>query len=217
MFFGVYKQLQQKQSDGMSSSSNAENALLEWPASFSEMWKPYPQTPTVQWTLELSSDALNQKIYTYAEIAMLPMTYQVRRLASLHGWSFRAEWQGITLEHLQSLLSFENEPRFIEVEDAQGRKSYFPLANLIKKQAMLVLFQGANALSPWHGGPLRFMAFDYVAEYNLGQVKAIRFLQSITPEQKTLSESALVQAGKYYCYDLKELKEHSKAGELKGF
>ncbi len=217
MFFGVYQQLQQKPSNGGALLSSLENALLEWPASFTEMWKPYPQTPTIQWTLELSPDGLNQQSYTYAELAMLPMTYQVRRLASVYGWSFRAEWQGITLEHLQSLLSFKSEPRFIEIEDVQGKKSCFPLANLIKKQAMLVLFQGASPLSPWHGGPLRFMAFDYIAEYNLGQVKAIRFLNTITPEQKSLSESALVQAGKYYCYDLKELKEHSKTGELKGF
>ncbi len=217
MFFGVYQQLQQKSSNGGASLSGLESALLEWPASFSEMWKPYPQTPIIQWTLELSHDGVSKKHYTYAELAMLPMTYQVRRLASAHGWSFRAEWQGITLEYLQSMLLFENEPRFLELEDAQGTKVYFPLATLIKKQALLVLFQGSNPLSPWHGGPLRFMAFDYFAEYNLGQIKALRFLQSITPEQKALSESALVQAGKYYCYDLKELKEHSKLGELKGF
>ena len=217
MFFGVYQQLQQQNPTGASTLLSPESALLDWPASFTTPWQSFPQTPTVQWSLSLGGDIEEAKQVSYVELSTLPVTYQIKRLASRHGWAFKAEWHGIAIQQLLHLVSPQSDIHFIEVEDVHGQTSVFPLATLLKNQALLVLHQGTQALSPWHGGPLRFMAFDYVAEYNLGQVKALRFLKTISKEAKALSESQLVPVGKYYCYDLKELKETTKVGELKGF
>ncbi|XVJ50573.1 MAG: molybdopterin-dependent oxidoreductase [Vampirovibrio sp.] len=221
MFFGVYQQLQEQQSNGTGHKSNAEAALLEWPASFSGAWQPYPQTPVVQWSLTLEAKDAETTLHTqeisYAKLATLPLTYQIRRLASAQGWAFKDEWQGITLNHLRELLPPSPDVHYLEVEDIQGLKAIFPWSNVTKHQAMLVLHQGSQALSPWHGGPIRFMAFDYVAEYNLGQVKTLRFLNKISKAEKALSDAQVLAAGKYYCYDLKEVKEHLKTGEPKGF
>jgi DMSO/TMAO reductase YedYZ molybdopterin-dependent catalytic subunit len=217
MFFGVYQQLQQQNPTGASTLLSPESALLDWPASFSSPWQSFTQTPTVQWSLELGGDVQDAKQVTYVELSTLPITYQVKRLASKHGWAFKAEWHGITVQQLLNQVSPQGDINFLEVEDLNGQTAVFPLASLLKNQALLVLHQGTQPLSPWHGGPLRFMAFDYVAEYNLGQVKALRFLKTISKEAKAFSDAQLVPAGKYYCYDLKELKDNPKAGELKGF
>jgi DMSO/TMAO reductase YedYZ molybdopterin-dependent catalytic subunit len=217
MFFGVYQQLQQQNHSGPSTLLSPESALLDWPASFSSPWQSFPQTPTVHWSIELGGDVQDIKQVTYVELTALPITYQVKRLASKHGWAFRAEWHGIAIQSLLNMVSGQGDLHFLEVEDVNGQTAVFPLAGLIKNQALLVMHQATQPLSPWHGGPLRFMAFDYVAEYNLGQVQALRFLKTISKEAKAFSDAQLVPAGKYYCYDLKELKDHPKTGELKGF
>jgi hypothetical protein len=220
MFFGVYQQLQQKQTAGSgamgSSALGSEPALIEWPASFEHPWVAYPQNPMIQWELTLGGHVAEEKTLRFSQLSGLPMTYQIRRLTSCNGWSFRAEWHGVLIKHLMPLVSVQTGARYLEIEDVHGKTACFSLTTLIKNQAMLVLFQGSHALSPWHGGPVRFMSFENQAEYCLGQVKHVRFLTKLTREQKAELDSSLVQAGKYYAYDLRDYIDHASEGEIKG-
>jgi DMSO/TMAO reductase YedYZ molybdopterin-dependent catalytic subunit len=214
MFYGVYKQL--KPSD-LPLQPQSEEALLDWPANFEHHWVPYIQTPVIQWDVTLEGHVSDPRTLSYRELVALPQTYQIRRLASKYGWSYRSEWNGVLLQHLMPLVCVQDGVTALEVEDVHGNRVVFPLQALLKSNAMLVLNAGTQALNPWHGGPVRLMAFGYYAEASLGQVKALRFLTKLSKEQKALIDAEQVATGKYYCYDLKEVKENPKAGEIKGF
>jgi DMSO/TMAO reductase YedYZ molybdopterin-dependent catalytic subunit len=218
MFFGVYQQLQQNETQGSvrlgSSSLGSEPALIEWPASFEKPWVAYPQSPSVQWSIEVEGHVAEPKTYAFNSLNHLPMTYQHRRIASRQGWSFKTEWHGVLIKHLMADVSVQAGVRFVEIEDIHGQTSHFPLTAINKSQAMLTLYQGSHTLSPWHGGPVRFMAFEYNADYCLGQVKAIRFLTKLLKEQKLLSESQVLEAGSYYAFDTRETLIHKTTGEL---
>jgi len=221
VFFGVYQQLQQKDSGGSgamgTSALGSEPALIEWPAAFTQNWVAYPQNPTIQWEVSIAGHVAESKTLSYNDLAAMPQSYQVRRLASKNGWAFKAEWHGVLLKNIMPHVSVQTGARFVEVEDVHGNIAHFNLAAINKSQAMLVLHQGNHALSPWHGGPVRFMAFEYNAEQCLGQVKAIRFLTKISKDEKTVMDDQAVKAGKYYCYDLRDFQESDKDAELKSF
>jgi DMSO/TMAO reductase YedYZ molybdopterin-dependent catalytic subunit len=218
MFFGVYQQLQQNETQGSgqmgTSALGSEPALIEWPASFEKPWVPYPQSPSVQWSLQVEGHVAQPRTYQFNTLNHLPMTYQLRRVASNQGWSFKTEWHGVLIKHLMADVSVQAGVRFLEIEDIHGNKSHFPIGAINKSQAMLTLYQGSHTLSPWHGGPVRFMAFEYNVDYCLGQVKAIRFLTKLTKEQKLHSDSQLLEAGSYYAFDTRETITHKTLGEI---
>jgi DMSO/TMAO reductase YedYZ molybdopterin-dependent catalytic subunit len=216
MFYGVYQQL--KQGDALGTKGGTPHALdaalQDWPASFESPWVDYPQSPLPQWSIQVEGHVAEPRTFSYAELARLPVSYQLRRLASRQGWAYKTEWHGLLIKEVMPLVTVQAGVKYLEVEDVQGNKSHFSLSSILKSQAMLVLYHGSQALSPWHGGPVRFMAFEYQAEYNLGQVKVLRFITKITKEEKMRSDEHIVSSGTYYAYDLRETLKQDSPGEI---
>ena len=224
MFYATYQQQQTASTNpnamGVSLMVDAnEPPLGNWPANFDEPFQALNSAIVAQWQLSISGQVETPLQFSYAQLKLLPQSFQVRRIVSKNGWSFRSEWSGVSFKELFQRSNPHASAKYVQISNAHGSHRYFQLEDCLKSEALLTLHDGPTQLSAWHGGPVRWMSFHRWFEAGLGQVTEIALISKL-PSGTTweaLDAQTAIKPCKVYCYDLKLQKTIEKAGEVKTF
>jgi DMSO/TMAO reductase YedYZ molybdopterin-dependent catalytic subunit len=198
---------------------NNDPPLGNWPASFEEPFQPLTAAFVAQWHLSISGQVETPLQFSYAQLKLLPQSFQVRRVVSKNGWSFRSDWSGITFKELFQRSNPHATAKYVQITNANGSFRYFSLEDCLKSDALLTLHDGPNVLSAWHGGPIRWMSFHRWFEASLGQVTDISLISKLPAGTAwdVIDAETAIKPCKVYCYDLKLQKTIEKMGEVKTF
>ncbi|MCS6266010.1 MAG: molybdopterin-dependent oxidoreductase [Vampirovibrio sp.] len=224
MFYATYQQQQTASTNptamAVSLMADAnEPPLGNWPASFDEPFQALNSAIVAQWQLSILGQVETPLQFSYAQLKLLPQSFQVRRIVSKNGWSFRSEWSGVSFKELFQRSNPHASAKYVQITNASGSHRYFQLEDCLKSEALLTLHDGPTLLSAWHGGPVRWMSFHRWFEAGLGQVTEIALISKL-PSGTTweaLDTETAIKPCKVYCYDLKLQKTIEKAGEVKTF
>jgi DMSO/TMAO reductase YedYZ molybdopterin-dependent catalytic subunit len=224
MFYATYQQQQTASTNptamAVSLMADAnEPPLGNWPASFDEPFQALNSAVVAQWQLSISGQVETPLQFSYAQLKLLPQSFQVRRIVSKNGWSFRSEWSGVSFKELFQRSNPHASAKYVQITNANGSHRYFQLEDCLKSEALLTLHDGPTHLSAWHGGPVRWMSFHRWFEAGLGQVTEIALISKLPSgiSWEALDAETAIKPCKVYCYDLKLQKTIEKAGEVKTF
>ncbi len=111
------------------------------------------------WTLEISGEVENPRIFTYEEFNRLP-TKQIRvDIHCVTSWSlYDTVWEGVPFTVLFEIIKPTKKAKFVifQCEDLGGRfTTSLPIEALLSEDAMLAFKHDGNELEIKHGGPVR--------------------------------------------------------------
>lgn len=213
--------LQQQRQDALLTTvpMQDEPPLGQWPVSFEGAFTPVTLASLTQWQVHITGQVETPLQYSYPQLKLLPQSFQVRRIVSQYGWSYRSEWSGVAFKELFARSNPKATAKFVQLTNAAGDVRFFALEDCLKSEALLVLHEGAVPLSAWHGGPVRWISFHRWFEAGLAQLTEITLLSKLPAgvQWEQIDTDTLVQPCKIYCYDLKQQKNIDKPGEVKMF
>jgi DMSO/TMAO reductase YedYZ molybdopterin-dependent catalytic subunit len=193
--------------------------LTDFPISFAQPWQALPtqQPALLPWVLTLQGAVEQPQQLSYQQLLQLPQSYQLRRIVSEQGWSYKVAWHGVLLKQLLPLVSLQQSASYVLQSNQNGQQQLLPLKDLLEQEALLVTHLENDALHPAHGGPLRLISFSHTLEASIPQVTSLTFVSKASKEEQAAMKERLIQPSKVYAYDLKTLKTIEKAGEVKAF
>jgi DMSO/TMAO reductase YedYZ molybdopterin-dependent catalytic subunit len=111
-----------------------------------------------QYRLKIEGIVGGPKSLSFQElIEALPVTKQNSRMVCVEGWSFRADWEGFTMQDLLKWLQPEPSARYLHFYSVDN---YYEALSIEELQAARVLFaykMDGDYLSDEHGWPLRLI------------------------------------------------------------
>ena len=121
-------------------------------AEFSRM----QDTGFVDWRVEVDGMVARPASFSLAELKSFPSRSQITQLACEEGWSFIAEWTGVALSHVLSLVETAPQARYVVYYSIQPNwRQSIDMADALHPQTLLVYGMNGDNLSVGHGGPLR--------------------------------------------------------------
>jgi DMSO/TMAO reductase YedYZ molybdopterin-dependent catalytic subunit len=110
----------------------------------------------VDWRVEVSGMVARPASFSLAELRSFPSRSQITQLACEEGWSFIAEWTGVALSHVLSLVETAAQARYVVYYSIQPNWWHsIDMADALHPQTLLVYGMNGDELSIGHGGPLR--------------------------------------------------------------
>jgi sulfoxide reductase catalytic subunit YedY len=171
------------------------------------------------WNLEIGGLVSEPRSYRFSELLDgFPKITQNRRWVTVMGWTTRAAWDGVLLQHLVDKARPSSEVQWIRQEDLLGHVEYLPFRETLHQRALLAYGVGGQRLPTLYGGPLMTMVFHRYSYKGLGQ---LRRLDLVAEPGQNYSQGAFgwdphgeIQPSTAYAWDLKTKKPLRHAGEI---
>jgi DMSO/TMAO reductase YedYZ molybdopterin-dependent catalytic subunit len=110
----------------------------------------------VDWRLDVDGMVSRPSSFSLAELKGFPSRSHITQLACEEGWSFIAEWAGVPLSHLLSLVGTLAQARYVVYFSIQRNWwQSIDMADALHPQTLLVYGMNGGDLPIGHGGPLR--------------------------------------------------------------
>jgi DMSO/TMAO reductase YedYZ molybdopterin-dependent catalytic subunit len=110
----------------------------------------------VDWRVEVEGMVARPASFSLAELKSFPSRGQITQLACEEGWSFIAEWTGVALSHVLSLVEPAPEARYVVYYSIQPNWwQSIDMADALHPQTLLVYGMNGDELPMGHGGPVR--------------------------------------------------------------
>jgi len=93
--------------------------------------------------------------FTLEDIKGMPKTSQSARLASVSGWSVRAQWEGVTWNDFLGIVKPRKNATHVTFKSPGGYDTTVSLKDLEIPRAMIVYGVGGEPIEPKYGGPVR--------------------------------------------------------------
>ena len=121
------------------------------------------------------------------------------RLASVSGWSVRADWEGIRWSDFLKEISVLPEGRFVRFRSVGGGYSTaVPLEDLENPRVLLAYGVNGDPIEPEYGGPLRMVIpnlWGYKSCKWLGRIDFISKIEGGYWEDRGYTRSGLIEPG----------------------
>jgi DMSO/TMAO reductase YedYZ molybdopterin-dependent catalytic subunit len=99
---------------------------------------------------------VNPASFSLTELRCFPVRSQITHLACEEGWSFIAEWTGVPLSHVLSLVGTLPSARYVVYFSIQPNWwDSVDMADALHPQTLLTYGMNGSDLPVGHGGPLR--------------------------------------------------------------
>jgi DMSO/TMAO reductase YedYZ molybdopterin-dependent catalytic subunit len=93
--------------------------------------------------------------FTLPELKALPVSSQITQQACEEGWSFIAEWTGVTLSTLLNLVGVDRRAKYVVFLPFDQSWDSLDMADAWHPQTLLAYGMNGEDLPPGHGAPLR--------------------------------------------------------------
>jgi DMSO/TMAO reductase YedYZ molybdopterin-dependent catalytic subunit len=108
------------------------------------------------WRVEVGGMVAHPASFSVGDLRSMPSRSQITHLACEEGWSFIAEWIGVPLSHVLSLVGILPQARYVVYFSMQ--KDWWDsidMADALHPQTYLTYGMNGGDLPPGHGGPVR--------------------------------------------------------------
>lgn len=107
------------------------------------------------WRLSIDGLVARPMSFSLPELKRLSVTSQITHLACEEGWSFIAEWTGVSLPYVLNLVGVLPQAKYIVFFAMDGKFDSLDLADAWHPQSLLAYFMNGQDLPTRHGAPLR--------------------------------------------------------------
>lgn len=109
-----------------------------------------------EWPLAIEGLVARPATYTLEGVRRLPVTSQITQLTCEEGWSFIAEWSGVTLRHLLELAGVQPRARYVVYLSMESWwHDSLDIDEALHPQTLVCYGMNGRDLPVGHGGPLR--------------------------------------------------------------
>ena len=109
-----------------------------------------------EWRLAVDGMVASPVSFSLAELKSFPSSTQITMIACEEGWSYIAEWSGVPLAHILSLVGTLPQARYVVYRSFQPDWwESIDMADALHPQTILTLGMNGGELSVPFGGPLR--------------------------------------------------------------
>jgi DMSO/TMAO reductase YedYZ molybdopterin-dependent catalytic subunit len=109
----------------------------------------------VTWRLRVDGLVARPDTFTLPELKALPVSSQITQQACEEGWSFIAEWTGVTLSTLLNLVGVDRRAKYVVFLPFDQSWDSLDMADAWHPQTLLAYGMNGEDLPPGHGAPLR--------------------------------------------------------------
>jgi DMSO/TMAO reductase YedYZ molybdopterin-dependent catalytic subunit len=107
------------------------------------------------WRLQVNGLVARPSTFSLAELKRLPSRSQITHQACEEGWSFIAEWSGVPLSYLLSLVGVRPEAKWVVFFTLDDCWDSIDMPEAFHPQTLLVIGMNGQELPARHGAPLR--------------------------------------------------------------
>ena len=126
------------------------------------------------WRLPIDGLVTRPAAFSLAELKRLPATTQITEQTCEEGWSFVAEWTGVRLSHVLSLVGVQPHSRYVAAFSYDDGFDSVDMQDALHAQTLIAYAMNGRELSPDYGAPVRLKV-----PRQLGY-KSLKFLSRIT-------------------------------------
>ena len=110
----------------------------------------------VDWQVDVDGLVTRPSSFSLTELRSFPSRSQITQLLCEEGWSFVAEWTGVPLSHVLSVVGTLPQARYVVYFSIQRNWwQSIDMADALHPQSLLVYGMNGDALPLGHGAPLR--------------------------------------------------------------
>ena len=114
------------------------------------------------------------RTFTLAELKALPVSSQITHQACEEGWSFIAEWTGVTLSTVLNLVGVSPRARYVVFLPFDRSWDSLDMADAWHPQTLLAYAMNGEELPTAHGAPIRLRVARQLG------YKSVKYLSRIT-------------------------------------
>jgi DMSO/TMAO reductase YedYZ molybdopterin-dependent catalytic subunit len=126
------------------------------------------------WRLDIDGLVARPSSFSLADLRRFPVSRQITHQACEEGWSFIAEWIGVSLSHVLNLVGVERRAKYVVFYAYDDDWESIDMADAQHPQTLLAYGMNGAELPAGHGAPLRLRV-----PRQLGY-KSIKYLAQIT-------------------------------------
>lgn len=120
-----------------------------------------PALDHAAWRLQIEGVQQGPTSLSFAEmVETLAVTRQNSRMVCVEGWSFRADWEGFTLQALLDIVQPLPQAKYLRFEAVDGYYEVLSIEELLADRVLFAYKMDGEYLSDEHGWPLRLIMPD---------------------------------------------------------
>lgn len=137
------------------------------------------------WRLVIDGLVARPSSWSLAELKRLPASSQITHQACEEGWSFIAQWTGVSLSYVLNLVGVSNRARFVVFYPFDFEVNFWDsldMADAFHAQTLLVYGMNGEELPTRHGAPLRLRVprqLGYKSVKYLSRISVVDTLKNI--------------------------------------
>ena len=140
-----------------------------------ETFRRLQQASFVDWRLAVDGMVARPTAFSLSDLKSLPARTQITHLACEEGWSYIAEWKGVPLSHVLSLVGALPQARYVVYHSIEpGWWESIDMSDAMHPQTLVTHAMNGGDLPVPFGGPLRLRV-----PRQLGY-KSVKFITSLT-------------------------------------
>jgi DMSO/TMAO reductase YedYZ molybdopterin-dependent catalytic subunit len=126
------------------------------------------------WRLTVDGLIARPLAFSLAELKRLPSGTQITHQACEEGWSFIAEWTGVSLSYLLNLVGVRREAKYVVFFPFDESWDSLDMSDAWHPQTLLAYGMNGQELPPPHGAPIRLRVARQLG------YKSVKYLSRIT-------------------------------------
>jgi DMSO/TMAO reductase YedYZ molybdopterin-dependent catalytic subunit len=126
------------------------------------------------WRLTVDGMVAHPASFSLADLKNLPLRSQITHQACEEGWSFIAEWTGVPVSQILSLVGAHPEARYVVFYPFDESWESIDMADATHPQTLLALGMNGKDLPTGHGAPVRLRVARQLG------YKSVKYLRRMT-------------------------------------
>ena len=132
------------------------------------------------WRLAVDGMVARPASFSLAELKSYPSGSQITHLACEEGWSFIAEWIGVPLSHVLTVVGVSPQARYVVYSSMQrGWWDSVDMADALHPQTLVTYGMNGDELPVGHGGPLRLRVPRQLGYKNVKYINRLTVTDSL--------------------------------------
>jgi len=143
------------------------------------------------WRLAVDGMVAKPASFSLAELKSFPFSTQITMIACEEGWSYIAEWSGVPLAHILSLVEALPQARYVVYRSFQPDWwDSIDMADALHPQTLLALGMNGGELPVRFGGPLRLRVPRQLGYKNVKYITRLTLTDNLKQFGKGLGSAA---------------------------
>jgi len=129
------------------------------------------------WALKVGGLVARPSVFSLEQLKRMPRTGMRIRHHCVEGWSAVAEWNGVQLREIASMVGASHDAHYVEFRSFDaGYYSTWDIESSLHPQTILAYGMNGRALYPDHGAPLRLYSPVKLGYKNVKYLTEVNFL-----------------------------------------